>query len=177
MTFFSALWKPKPETETAAKVYLAIVAQARHPRLYLELGAPDTVDGRFDLIVLHAMLVMRRLRREGEAGKAHAQALFDYMFADMDRSLREMGVGDMSIGRHIKNMAKAFYSRAATCEQGLEGDEAALASALIGILYRTKAPDPARATAMGQYLRAIDVDLSAAGLSDILAGKLPWRSP
>jgi cytochrome b pre-mRNA-processing protein 3 len=177
MTFFSALWKSRPEHGAAATVYVAIVAQARQAAFYLNYGVPDTVDGRFDLIILHAMLVMRRLRREGAKGHDIAQALFDYMFSDMDRSLREMGVGDMSIGKHVKKMAKAFYSRAAHCEQGLDGNDDVLTAALASSLFRAKAAGQESLQLMATYLRGADKDLDAVPAVEIEAGRLPWRAP
>src|SRR6202042_1273633 len=100
--------------------YNICVAQARSPEFYSVLGVPDTVDGRFDLLVLHVALVMRKLGPEADI----KQQLFDLMFADMDQSLREMGVGDMSIGKRIKPMIAAFYGRAQAYERALvEGDE------------------------------------------------------
>ncbi len=92
-------------------LYSAIVAQARQPAFYAAFGVPDSLDGRFDMIVLHAVLVFRRLRGcEGEAA-ARTQSLFDLFMSDMDRSLREMGVGDLTVPKRIKKMAEAFYGR------------------------------------------------------------------
>src|SRR5690242_9073061 len=92
---------------TVRALYGAIVAQARAPAFYMNYGVPDTLDGRFELLVLHAFLYFRRLKREpaAEAGEA-GQAVFDLMFLDMDRSLRELGVGDLSVPKKIKRMAQ-----------------------------------------------------------------------
>lgn len=177
MTFFSAWWKPRPEQSIAAALYMSLVAQARRPQFYLDHGVPDTVDGRFDLIVLHAMLVIRRLRRDGPSTADLAQALFDYMFSDMDRSLREMGVGDMSVGKHVKKMAKAFYGRAADCERGLDGDDAALAEALTTSLFRGGGAASERIAALSKYLRSADAALSQITLPDLIAGQLSWPNP
>ena len=91
----AALFSRSRFNDRAHDLYDTIVAQSRLPAFYQAGGVPDSVDGRFDLIVLHAVLVTRRLGGAGEPGKALAQELFDLMFADMDRSLREMGVGDL----------------------------------------------------------------------------------
>ncbi len=103
----------------AARLYTAAVAQARAPAFY-EAGVPDTIDGRFDLLMLHLFLLMRRLRRDGAPGAALTQALFDTAFDDMDRTLREMGVGDLGVPRRIKAMARAFYGRAAAYDAALD---------------------------------------------------------
>ena len=85
-----------------AAVYDAIVASARQPRFYADLGVPDTLDGRFDMIVLHLFLVLDRMKGEDEKFR---QNLTDYFFMDMDRSLREIGVGDLSVGKKVRKMA------------------------------------------------------------------------
>ena len=112
-------------------LYRRLVDRAREPVFYALCGVPDTLDGRFDMIVLHVALVVRRLRAGEIPEKALSQALFDTMMDDMDRSLREMGVGDLGVGRRVKAMAKAFYGRAAAYDAALsEGAEEALTAAL-----------------------------------------------
>jgi cytochrome b pre-mRNA-processing protein 3 len=93
-------------------VYAGIVALARRPWLYSRAGVPDTVSGRFDMIVLHLALVMERLRDGGPAAQVFSQALLETMFADMDRNLRELGVGDLSIAKRMRAMASVYYGRA-----------------------------------------------------------------
>lgn len=176
MTFFSWLKRSDPDRAAAGRVYDAIVAAARQPEYYADLGVPDTIDGRFDLIVLHAMLVMRRLRTEGEAGARLAQTVFDHMFRDMDRSLREIGIGDMSIGKHVKRMARAFYGRAARYEQGLDGADELLRDALAANLYRAGAAPETVLDEMVARVRAIDLALRQNSLSDITAGRIRWTS-
>lgn len=99
--------------------YTQIVSQARNPALYIDGAAPDTLDGRFDMMVIHMHLVLRSLRRAGEGRSAASQALFDLFFKDMDQGLREAGVGDLSVGKKVKKMAEAFYGRAAAYDQVL----------------------------------------------------------
>ena len=116
--------------DVAHALYLIAVAQARQPLFYAEHGVPDSVDGRFDLIVMHVFLLLRPLSKLAEqdgdvelqarAGNI-SQALFDTMFGDMDRSLREMGVSDIAVGKRVKHMAKAFYGRVAAYDEGLAG--------------------------------------------------------
>src|SRR5262245_24430098 len=126
-----SLFKRKASRNSLRAVYGAIVAAARHPLLYAEWGVPDTLDGRYDMIVLHAVLVLDRLSDEGEAARNFAQGLTDEDFADMDRSLREMGVGDLSVGKKVRRMAEVFYGRARAYAQVLRaGDAGELAKAL-----------------------------------------------
>ena len=103
-------------------VYEAIVAAARHPQAYAEWGVPDNIDGRFDMISLHAFLILDRLKGSAQGFR---QNLVDELFHDMDRSLREMGVGDVSVGKKVRRMAEVFYGRAAAYDRALiEGAEA-----------------------------------------------------
>ena len=115
----------------AHALYLRLVARARDPFLFRTLGVPDTREGRLESVLLHAMLVMRRLQREGEPGQRLAQALFDLMFADIDRHMREWGVGDLSVGKRVKAVAQSFYAQAGAAEPALTtGDAAALVPVL-----------------------------------------------
>jgi cytochrome b pre-mRNA-processing protein 3 len=109
---FDRLFRKDPMKAPARQVYLALLKASRRPFLFGEDGAPDTVDGRFDMIVLHAVLVFRRMRPLGSAGKHFNQLVFDILFDDMDAGLREMGTGDLSVGKRIKEMGEAFYGRA-----------------------------------------------------------------
>jgi cytochrome b pre-mRNA-processing protein 3 len=121
------------------RLYGEIVAQARQPWLYTTAGVPDTVDGRFDMIVLHAFLVFDRLRQEDDEARAFSQAVFDEMFKDMDRSLREMGASDVGVGPKVRRMAEVFYGRTRVYSEALqqsgEGRRQALVSALARNVY------------------------------------------
>ncbi|MFW5659761.1 MAG: ubiquinol-cytochrome C chaperone family protein [Oceanicaulis sp.] len=128
---FARLFRKDPMKARAGAVYDALVQAARKPGLYGPNGAPDTVDGRFDMITAHAILLFRRLRGEGEAAGELNQLVFDRMFDDFDAALREMGTGDLSVGKKIREMGEAFYGRAKAYEDALNaGDEAALAAAV-----------------------------------------------
>ena len=158
---------------TIGALYGACVAQARLPKFYRDLKVPDTIDGRFDLLILHVVLVMRCL---GDAAEAK-QKLFDFMFADMDRSLREMGVGDMGIGRRIKAMISAFYGRAQAYEKALkEGDEA-LAASFARNLYGNSPPPREVLQAMTGYVRRVVVKLDAQLPTDIANGNVEFEAP
>jgi cytochrome b pre-mRNA-processing protein 3 len=104
----------------ARQLYLAAVAQARDPAFFGPGRVPDTVEGRFEALCLHGFLVLHRFKAEGDAGRDLAQSYFDTMFEDMDRNLREIGIGDLSVGKRIKLLAENFYGRIKTYEQGLE---------------------------------------------------------
>jgi cytochrome b pre-mRNA-processing protein 3 len=167
----------KRRNAAADALYAALVEQARRPVFYAQLGVPDTVDGRFEMIVLHMFLTLHRLKDE-PGHEEFGQALFDTMFADMDRSLREMGVSDLSVGRHVKTMAKGFYGRAAAYESGLaDASGAVLADALRRNVYGTvaaAAPDPAPLAA---YVRASAAGLAAQPAADVMAGRAHFAEP
>lgn len=136
-------------------LYTAGVAAARDPFLFTEIGVPDTLDGRFDLIGVYAFLVIQRLKREPEPGPALAQAVFDAMFSDMDVNLREMGVSDMSVGKRVRAMWEAFHGRAQAYSLAMQAnDTAALEAALARNIWRG-APPPAQHAAGGGALRCL----------------------
>ncbi|MEM9014005.1 MAG: ubiquinol-cytochrome C chaperone family protein [Pseudomonadota bacterium] len=114
-----SLFKRTPVRQTAIDLYERAVAQARDPDFYQAYGVPDSVEGRFEMVGLHVFLIMRRLRAIGSEAKDLNQALLDIMFQNMDDSLRELGVGDMSIGKKIRKMAENFYGRIDVYEKGL----------------------------------------------------------
>lgn len=156
-------------------LYAAAVAAARDPRLYTELGAPDTLDGRFDLIVLHAALLVRRLQDEAPPGPDLAQAVFDAMFSDMDQNLREIGVGDLSVGKRVKAMWEAFHGRARAYAAALDGnDQEALAAALARNVWRGAPPDD-RARALAAYAARQSAALRGRSLADFVAGRAAFE--
>ena len=159
----------------ARMLYDTVVMQARRPDFYRDLGVPDTVDGRFELVALHGYLLLRRLRPLDD-GAGLAQGLFDVIFADMDASLREMGAGDLGVGRRVKTMAKGFYGRMAAYDAGLAG-EVPLADALRRNLYGTVEPTEAALTAMAQYLRDAAQSLEKQPESALLAGQATFPDP
>lgn len=159
--------------DAAERLYAAVVAQARQPVFYTELEAPDTVDGRFDMIVLHTVLVMRRLRADGAAGQDFAQGLFDALFRDMDRSLREMGVGDLVVPKRIRRMAEAFYGRAGRYGAALDArDEDDLARGLAANI-RGVDPDDA-AHRLAAYVLAAEAELASQEAAAIRRADLRW---
>jgi len=162
----------------AATAYAAILAASRRPAFFVGMKVPDTLDGRFDMLCVHAFLALRRLRRIGGAESAAvAQSLFDAMFADMDAALRQIGVSDLKVGREVKAMAKAFLGRVDAYEAALATDDAAaLNAALIRNVYRGVA-DELAAAALTRYMVAADTALR--GLSDdaALRGGLVFPAP
>jgi cytochrome b pre-mRNA-processing protein 3 len=137
----------------AHAAYALIVARARAPVFFIEWGVPDTLDGRFELIALHTFLVLNRLKSDRPATAEFAQQLFDTMFADLDRGLREMGASDIGVGRRVKDMAKGFYGRIVAYERGLATGGESLDEALRRNLYGTVTPSPDAVAAMAHYVQ------------------------
>jgi cytochrome b pre-mRNA-processing protein 3 len=153
-------------------LYTRSVEAARAPVYFERLGVPDTLDGRFDLIGLFAALTIRRLRMAPAPGPKLAQAVFDAMFADLDFTLREMGVGDLSVAKRMREMWEAFHGRAMAYDAPLaSGDHAALADALGRNVWRG-APPPGAADALAHAVSAQDAALAAQPMAALGAGTI-----
>lgn len=158
-------------SQPAGDLYATIVGQSRDPVFYRDLGVPDTVLGRFEMIALHAFLVFRRLRDAGQQGRELAQQTHDLMFADMDTGLRELGIGDMGISKRVKSLAQNLYGRIAAFEAGLDDGMPALADALVRNVYATAPPPrPAQVTALSAYMMREDKALRAQDDAALLSG-------
>jgi cytochrome b pre-mRNA-processing protein 3 len=164
--------------EAVVQLYAAIVAQARKPRFYAEWEVPDTNDGRFEMIVLHAALVMRRLRGIPGDGPSLAQELSNLMFDDMDRSIREIGVGDLSVGKWVKRMAASFLARAGALDVALDkGDEPALTTVLQRNIWPGENASRPQPTKLARYLFDQDHVLQGQGDHAISGGDIRFASP
>ncbi len=168
------LFNTKRFDGTARNIYVKIVAQARSSCFYTHCGVPDTADGRFDMILLHAFLLLRRFKRDQERTADLGQAVFDLMFADMDQNLREMGVGDLAVGKRVKGMAEAFYGRIAAYESGLAADEKMLEDALRRNLYRKASPSDVQVTAMAGYMGREARSLDEMDVEALIAGEIAF---
>lgn len=161
----------------AERLYEAAVTQARRPDFYRNHGVADTVRGRFELICLHVFLVFRRLKTCGRPGQELAQTLHDLMFADMDRSLREMGIGDMSVGKRVKQLATNLYGRIRAYDAGLAADDAELEAALRRNVYAEAEPSDAQIAGLAAYMRIQTQALLSQECDDLLSGQVnfaPW---
>ena len=141
------LRRSKERRLAAGRIYDALVKRSREPVFFERFGVPDTLDGRFDLLTLHAWLVLARIKQDAEM----SQALVDTIFVGFDEALREMGAGDMGMGRRMKKFANAFYGRLSA--YGAAAGEAALEATLVRNLYRGTA-SPCAAALAAYVLRA-----------------------
>jgi cytochrome b pre-mRNA-processing protein 3 len=149
-----------PRPDTIRGLYGAIVAQARAPAFYADYGVADTVAGRFDMIVLHLALFVRRLRREPAPIRTLGQGVFDLFCLDMDHNLREMGIGDLAVPKHMRRVAEAFYGRAAAYDDSIDrpGEEP-LAKALARNVFSEAGGPAACVGRLARYVRAAIDDL------------------
>lgn len=168
---FAAFRRRSALNFSAYELYRQAVEQARRPAFYARCGVPDTFDGRFDMLILHVFLLLHRLRAEGKAGAGLGQKLFDVTFAHLDQSLREMGAGDLGVGKRVKAMARAFYGRAAAYDAALEESSGALTQALVRNVYGRAAPKPAEVERLARYVRAAAERLEAQPSAQLYAGK------
>ncbi len=171
VSFWRRVLEPRRD-ERAQALYAALVEQARRPEFYLGCGVPDTVDGRFEMIALHAFLLLRRLKRDRQQTADLAQAVFDLMFTDMDENLREMGTGDQGVGKRVKAMAAALYGRIKAYENGLAGG--GLDQALRRNLFGAATPEATDVARLARYLRREAAALDAADLDQLLAGQVTF---
>ena len=125
------LFHPTPRDPIIASLYGTIVAQARTPTFYQIYGVPDTVDGRFEMITLHSVLVLRRLEHGPAPERLLGQGIFDRFCRDMDDSMREMGVGDLAVPRKMRRIGAAFYGRQAAYRAGLDSPGGRLLAAVL----------------------------------------------
>ncbi len=178
-SLFAYLSRPHDRARRAAEHYKSIAAQARLPEFFESHAAPDTLDGRFDVLVLLASLYLKRLRAAGPDGHQLAQAVFDHMFSTLDQTLRELGVGDVTIHKKIRAMASAFYGRAAVYDKGLaDHDDAALADAIVRNIFAGKPPQSDRAVALWtSYLKTASEALATASDETMVANQFQWPNP
>jgi cytochrome b pre-mRNA-processing protein 3 len=130
------LFRRTPQDPSIALLYGAIVAQARATAFYQCYDVPDTVNGRLEMVMLHLVLLLRRLDLEGQQERILGQGVFDDFCRDMDANLREMGVGDLSVPRRMRGVGEAFYGRQKVYAAALAGlDTTALPQALARNVY------------------------------------------
>lgn len=171
-------WNPfrrDPDEAGAEQLYAAVIAQARRPAFYGAAGVPDSLDGRFELVALHVYLVLRRLKGADLPAQALAQGLVDLFFADMDASLREMGAGDLGVGKRVQRMAAGFYGRVAAYDGA--NAPGGIAEALKRNLYGTVAASAAQIAAMAAYFSRAQALVDALPLAEIAAGRLRFPDP
>ncbi len=168
--------RSKKIRNAAHSLFTDVVKQARRPKFYADWGVADTLDGRFDLIILHVSLVINRLESQAES-KATAlliRYLQEVLFDNMDMSLREIGVGDMGVGKKVKIMAEAYYGRKLAYKRAINSDDSCgqLKLALTRNIYRGQPPEQ---SILGHFGRYIECQIKCLGQQtddELMSGKL-----
>lgn len=143
----------KQRRELAARLLAVVIDQARRPAFYATFGVPDTMLGRYEMVCLHAYILLRRLKRVGGQGPQIAQTLHDQIFDDFDVALREVGLGDMGIGKRMKKLARNLHGRISAYERGLAAGDEEMDTVLRRNLYASAEPSDVQVAAMIGYIR------------------------
>jgi cytochrome b pre-mRNA-processing protein 3 len=162
---------PNPFEEPARRVYAVLLTRVRQPFFYETMEVPDSFTGRFDLLLAHVFLVIRRTLD----AKDFNQALFDVLFADMDQTLRERGIGDMGVPKHMKRMMKAFNGRMHAYHDAF-ADEGAFREVLRRNLYGSAEVSEAALERMSMYLKKMDAALQRQDAGGIVRGNFELDS-
>lgn len=168
------LFKSRPTQVAGQELYARVVAQSRIAGLYTDLGAPDTPEGRFEVYSLHTYLLLERLKGQGPQAADTAQVLFDTYLSGLDHGLRELGVGDLAVGKRMRKLGEAFYGRVQSFEEALAAlpDRAPLEAVLARTVY-AKA-DAAKAPELAAYVLAQREILADQALDLLNAGQVSW---
>jgi cytochrome b pre-mRNA-processing protein 3 len=169
MIMLQNLFRTRPRERLGQPLYELAVRQARDPGFYTQLGVADRIDARFELYTLHVLLLVMRLRDEGERGAEAGQALFDAYVSALDHALRELGVGDISVGKKMRKLGEALYGRMTAYETPLrDGDAAALSAGLARNIYESE--DAATGARLADYALASRARLAAQDFDAVVAG-------
>ena len=168
--FIKKYFYNNPDTKVAELYYNRIVEMARNVKLYDKGGVPDTLEGRYELIVLHSHLFIRKLIKSGTIGKNISQEIIDILVKDFDYSLRELGIGDLSVGKKIKKMLEGYYGRAEAYEKALSDDPKSLVSTLKKNLYGSIEPANLEIEYIKNYISNLKKELDIKSDSELSRG-------
>lgn len=168
------LFRERPALAVGRSLYTRVVEQARTPGLYIDLGCPDTIEGRFEVYTLHLMLVLERLKGQGPEAAEVSQALFDVYLKRLDDALREMGVGDLSVGKKMRKLGEAFYGRLKTFVAAMEAlpEREPLTSLIRRTVYDEV--DDSHAPELADYLLRQRAALAGNPIEGLVAGEIAW---
>ncbi len=173
---FERLLAKGPAKVAAGALLRGLVLQSRVPLLYEHMGAQDTPEGRFEMLSLHVIVLIDRLAKDAEAAPVR-QALFDAVMSDLDGALREMGVGDLAVGKRMRILAEAFYGRALAYQSAFNAlpDRAEL----LEVIARNVLTAPAgqNGSFLADYVERCRVSLAAQPTTSLAAGRAQWPAP
>ena len=170
MSFLQKLFPDKKQRATLAPLYAAIVAEGRDPYWYRDGAVPDTIDGRFDMVAAVTALVLLRLEAEGDAGRAPSVLLTETFIDDMDATLRQIGIGDYVVGKHVGRMMAALGGRLAAFRDAR--DSQSLAAAVRRNIFHESPPSDAALASVSARLDHLARGLEAASLERLIGGSL-----
>lgn len=176
-SLLSKMLIPGDASMIAEKLFTRLVGQARQAGFYRDLGVPDTVDGRFDMLALHTFLIFQRLKGQGGTAPVVSQALYDRLIKDMEASLRQLGAGDAGVGKRVRAMTEALQGRIKAYEKALAGSQVELEGALRRNLYGSTDPDMDAVRSVANYLRRAKASADAQPVDRILRGMFDFPPP
>jgi cytochrome b pre-mRNA-processing protein 3 len=177
-TFLRRWLGGSPEADASHRLHARMVAQSRHPDFYASLWVPDTLDGRFDLLVLHLFLVLHRLKADDRAAARLGRAVFETTVAGFDRDFREEGIGDSGVSRRVDAMLRAVAGRLGTYGAAFAApDPRVLEAALDNNVFGTAAVPETAVQAMARYARAAARELAGQPLSKFHTGDIAFPPP
>jgi cytochrome b pre-mRNA-processing protein 3 len=173
---FKRLLSPRPAVAAGRRLYAAAAAQARAPAFYAVMAAPDTVEGRFEVYTLHVAVALRRLKGQGTQASETAQALFDAYVKSLDDALREMGVGDLSVGKKMRKLGEAFYGRVKHYDDAFAAlpDRGPLEAILARTVLMAQDAKAGGVAAFADYAIAAMQALERQPLETVLEGDAQW---
>jgi cytochrome b pre-mRNA-processing protein 3 len=171
LSLFQRIFGEKQQRAPLQPLYRAIVANGREAAWYREGGVPDTLDGRFDMIAAILSLVLLRLEAEGERGKGASVLLTEIFIDDMDGTLRQLGIGDYVVGKHIGRMMSALGGRLVALRAGREAGS--LREAVTRNIFHEAPPSEAALALVTRGLERFAAALDEVPADEVLAGQLP----
>lgn len=169
------LFKSSPVSDIPNRLYGAVVAKARDPHLYGEWGVPDTVMGRFDMLALFVYLFARRMRQQGDpVATSLSQDVFDLLVADVDRALRELGIGDSSVPKKKKRMIRSFYGQIEDFDALLDRQDREGLALAVARRYMNADEKTSGAGMLADYMLAADRALQAADFEQFTRASFEW---
>lgn len=172
--FLNRLFRPKAARDTGELLFAKAVERARRQELYKDLAAPDTLEGRFEIYTAYVVLLLDRLGGKGMQARETAQALFEAYVSSLDNALREIGVGDLSVGKKMRTLGEAFYGRVKSYEQAFAAlpDRGPLEALLVRTVYAEA--DAGAAPQLADLLLAERGALAAIPIEDVLEARITW---
>jgi len=170
---------------SAQALYGSIVAQAREPQFYARNGVPDTMEGRFEMVLVHLFIVQNRLKAEGRVARSLSQAVSEVFVSEIDSAMRELGVGDLAVPKRMRKVGEAYLGRLQSYVDALaDPDGSVLPAALARNIWAPEddldlssgsaTDQKADVEALAAYVRAASTQLAACSYDDLSAGRLDF---